>query len=113
MCAGCHGAPGHQRFLGAAYMNPAPPDLTKGPSDLSPAEMFWVIKHGIRMTGMPAWGPTHPNARLWELVAFLRRLPMLSPADYGRLVDQGEAAETGHEHHHGSLGEAAHEEHGS
>jgi mono/diheme cytochrome c family protein len=113
MCAGCHGAPGHERFLGATYMNPEPPDLTRGPSDLSPAEMFWVIKHGIRMTGMPAWGPTHPNAQLWELVAFIRRLPALTSAAYGRLVEQGAASEAGHEHHHGSLGEASHEAYGS
>jgi mono/diheme cytochrome c family protein len=111
MCAGCHGAPGREPFLGAPYMNPPPPKLAEGNTDLSPAELFWVIKHGIRMTGMPAWGPTHPDGRLWELVAFIRHLPTLSPADYQHLVEQGAATEETHGHHHGSLGPAQGEGH--
>ena len=64
MCAGCHGAPGRQPFTGAQDMNPAPPDLAKVAGHQSPAELFWVIKHGIRMTGMPAWWVTHPYDQL-------------------------------------------------
>lgn len=94
MCAGCHGAPGRQPFTGAQDMNPAPPDLAKVAGDESPAELFWVIKHGIRMTGMPAWGATHTDDELWDVVAFLRELPDLSPERYERLA----AAGSGHSH---------------
>ena len=54
MCAGCHGAPGVEPEIGARDMNPPPPDLVEVARERSPAELFWIIKHGIRMTGMPA-----------------------------------------------------------
>jgi hypothetical protein len=58
-----------------------------------------MIKHGIRMTGMPAWGPTHSDAQLWDLVAFLARLPELTAEDYRRLAEG--SADDGHGHDHG------------
>jgi mono/diheme cytochrome c family protein len=63
--------PGRKPFLGAGYMNPSPPDLAKIAPERSPQELFWVIKHGLRMTGMPAWGPTHGDEQLWDLVAMV------------------------------------------
>ena len=47
-----------------------------------PAETFWIIKHGIKMTAMPAWGKTHDDRLIWDMVAFVRKLPGLSPAQY-------------------------------
>jgi hypothetical protein len=54
---------------------------------MTAAEEFWVIKHGIKATGMPAWGVTHSDDMLWDVVAFLRKLPDLSPAEYQALVE--------------------------
>ena len=64
---------------------PRAPELRRG-SSLSPAEEFWVVKHGIRATGMAAWGVTHDDALLWDVVAFLRKLPELTPDQYQALV---------------------------
>lgn len=108
MCATCHGAPGVEPGVVAAGLNPPPPELAKEAETWSAAELFWITKHGIRMTGMPAFGPTHSEEELWELVALVRRLPRLSPAEYGGLVtvnatgESGQAPtnQTGHEHEH-------------
>jgi len=105
MCAGCHGAPGRKPFLGAGYMNPPPPDLAKVAPERSPQELFWVIKHGLRMTGMPAWGPTHDDEQLWDLVAMIKRLPGLAPDDYRALAET--PGDDGHHHDHGSTLHAA------
>ncbi len=98
MCAGCHGAPGLDPMLGARDMNPPPPDLIKAAAERTPAEFFWVIKHGIRMTGMPAWGATHSDTQLWELVAFLERLPELAAEDYRQLTER--SGDDDHRHDH-------------
>lgn len=98
MCAGCHGAPGQAPFLGAADMNPPPPDLAEVASERAPSELFWVVKNGIRMTGMPAWGPTHTDEQIWDLVAFMNRLPELSPKAFTRLAESDRDDGHGHEH---------------
>lgn len=100
MCSGCHGAPGKKPFLGATDMNPPPPDLEGISRQRTAKELFWVVKNGIRMTGMPAWGPTHTDVQIWDLVAFMKRLPELSPSIYRSLIDT-ENEEHGHEHESG------------
>ncbi|MGH6736671.1 MAG: c-type cytochrome [Methyloceanibacter sp.] len=87
MCAGCHLAPGMKRTEMSRGLYPRAPELRRG-SDLSPAEEFWVVKHGIKATGMPAWGVTHSDEMLWDVVAFLRKLPELSPEQYQALVKE-------------------------
>lgn len=99
MCEGCHGAPGKDQSAAAEGMRPEPPELYHGLEDTSPAELFWVVKHGIKMTGMPAWGVTHSDDELWDLVAFLRHLPELDAATYAALE-----AELGGGHHGGAGG---------
>jgi len=64
---------------------PRAPELRRG-SRLTPAEEFWVVKHGVKMTGMPAWGVTHNDELLWDVVAFLRKLPELTADQYQTLV---------------------------
>lgn len=81
MCSGCHLAPGMERTEISQGLYPRAPELAKG-SDLSPEQEFWVIKHGIKMTGMAAWGATHNDTLIWDMVAFLRKLPSLSASDY-------------------------------
>ena len=65
---------------------PRAPELRRG-SALTPGEEFWMVKHGIKMTGMPAWGVTHDDKIIWDVVAFLRKLPGLSAEDYQALVN--------------------------
>ena len=50
-------------------------------------ELYWIIKHGLKMTGMPAFGETHPEEQLWGIVAFLRRLPSLDARTYEQMVE--------------------------
>lgn len=85
MCSSCHLAPGMQRTEISRGLYPRAPELRRG-SQLSPAEQFWVLKHGIKMTGMPAWGVTHDDDVLWDVVAFLRKLPELTADQYQNLV---------------------------
>jgi mono/diheme cytochrome c family protein len=103
MCAGCHLQPGatDSEFRDALY--PQPPNLTQ-PSKKTPAEMFWTIKHGIKMSAMPAWGPTHTDERIWAMVAFLQRLPELTPAQYQILTARSVGDRSAHE-----VGETAHD----
>jgi mono/diheme cytochrome c family protein len=85
MCAVCHLAPGMKRTEIARGLYPRAPELRRG-ADLTPAEEFWVVKHGLKMTGMPAWGVTHSDELLWDVVAFLQKLPELSAEEYQALV---------------------------
>jgi len=81
MCAGCHLGPGVERSEMSQGLYPQAPELARG-TDLNPAEQFWVIKHGVKLTAMPAWGKTHDDALIWDMVAFLQQLPRLSPEQY-------------------------------
>ena len=84
-CAVCHGAPGVPGGDIGRGLYPPPPDLAKAAPFYSPAELFWVVKHGIKMTGMPAWSD-HLDEELWATVAFLQKLPGMSEQDYAKLV---------------------------
>ncbi|MBI2801614.1 MAG: cytochrome c [Gammaproteobacteria bacterium] len=97
MCSGCHLAPGKKNSEIRAGLYPQPPNLTEH-VHTDAAEAFWVIKHGVKMTAMPAWGTTHDDQAIWGLVAFLQKLPGLSAEQYEHLA--GRAA--GHGHHHGT-----------
>lgn len=85
MCSDCHLAPGLEKTEISIGLYPNAPELSRG-SRLSPVEQFWVVKHGIKMTGMPAWGLTHNDSLLWSIVAFLQKLPTLSPEQYQTIV---------------------------
>jgi mono/diheme cytochrome c family protein len=85
MCSLCHLAPGMKRTEISRGLYPRAPELRRK-SDLTPAEQFWVVKHGLKMTGMPAWGVTHNDELLWDIVAFLRKLPDLTADQYQTLV---------------------------
>jgi mono/diheme cytochrome c family protein len=85
MCGSCHLAPGMTRTEISRGLYPRAPELRRG-SGLTPAEQFWVVKHGIKMTGMPAWGVTHDDGLLWDVVAFLRKMPELTAEQYQALV---------------------------
>jgi len=98
-CAVCHGAPGVPKGDIAHGLNPQPPDLKQISALYSPSELFWIIKHGIRMTGMPSWGD-HTDGELWATVDFLGNLPNMTEQDYARLVIQS-TTHGGHHQHEG------------
>ena len=85
MCSLCHLAPGMKRTEISRGLYPRAPELRRK-SELTPAEQFWVVKHGLKMTGMPAWGVTHNDELLWDVVAFLQKLPELTADQYQTLV---------------------------
>ncbi|MCE9686125.1 cytochrome c [Shewanella sp. AS16] len=96
MCAGCHLQPGKQQSDFSLGLYPAPPNLTRAETDEEDATAearirFWTIKHGIKASGMPAWGPSHDDDRIWNMVAFLQRLPELSPEQYQILTARDES----------------------
>ncbi|KRR17046.1 c-type cytochrome [Bradyrhizobium retamae] len=85
-CAYCHGAPGVPIDPIAQSMLPPPPDLSKAVPDWRDRELFWIVKHGIKYTGMPAWVAAQRDDEVWAIVAFLRRLPTLDAAGYRELA---------------------------
>lgn len=84
-CAVCHGAPGVPKGDIARGLYPAPPDLAVTAKSYSDGELFWIVKHGIKMSGMPAWSD-HSDDELWATVAFVRKLPEMTADEYARLL---------------------------
>lgn len=84
-CSGCHLAPGINSSELRRGLYPHPPNLAQQ-APPAPRRAFWVIKHGIKMSAMPAWGTTLEDPAIWELVAFLQQLPAMSAEDYQRLT---------------------------
>ncbi|TPG14640.1 cytochrome c [Sphingomonas koreensis] len=81
MCQGCHLGPGVEKTEISQGLYPQAPELAKA-TDLTPAQQFWIIKHGVKLSAMPAWGKTHPDPLIWDMVAFLQKMPTLSTAQY-------------------------------
>ena len=82
MCAHCHGGPGVEKSEWAKGMLPQPPHLPEVASKWKANEVYWLVKHGVRMSGMPAFGPTHSDDQLWEIAAFVKRLPGMTQGTY-------------------------------
>jgi mono/diheme cytochrome c family protein len=82
MCVTCHGAPGEYKSEIGRGLNPEAPDLPKTTGEWSDTELFWILKNGIKMTGMPAFGDTHPDDKIWAMVAFVRQLQKMTPEEY-------------------------------
>ncbi|HEX4439219.1 MAG TPA: cytochrome c [Thermoanaerobaculia bacterium] len=98
MCVTCHGAPGVDPSEIGEGLNPPAPDLTLAKVQArSDGELFWIVSNGIRMTGMPAFGPTHKEEQIWRMVTFLRHLPELSKDEEKALAAGSEKEEHGHE----------------
>lgn len=85
MCADCHQRPGGEPPALARSLNPAPANLREAAEKRSPEELFWVAKHGIRMSAMPAWGTSREDEELWAITALIARFPQLTAQDYERL----------------------------
>ncbi|PSC03069.1 cytochrome C class I protein [Alsobacter soli] len=82
-CPTCHGAPGVEWAKFSEGLNPSPPDLKDVAKDLEPQQIFWVVKNGIRMTGMPSFaGAGAPDDEIWSIAAFVKKLPEVKEEDY-------------------------------
>lgn len=82
MCVGCHGGPGIEQSEIAQGLYPKPPMLSKAAKDWTPQQLFWITKNGLKMTGMPAFGPTHTDDMIWAIVAFTKKLPSMTKEQY-------------------------------
>jgi hypothetical protein len=119
MCVGCHLAPGIEDSEIRKGLYPQPPKLAMtsdghGDSTRSAARQFWIIKHGVKASGMPSWSKGGmDDGTIWDMVALLQELPVLSPAEYKTLVDTsaGHSHEGADSHGHSQgQGDASHDE---
>ena len=107
-CVTCHGAPGVEKSEIGKGLNPPAPMLDSPVVvERTDGEIFWTIKNGVRMTGMPAFGPTHSDEEIWKIVQFVRHLPQLTEKEKTELQESAEEEE----HHHGKSEEGEHTGH--
>jgi mono/diheme cytochrome c family protein len=85
-CAYCHGTPGQEPSEWSRGMRPQPPHLVEAAKEWSADEIHWIVTNGIKMTGMPAFGPHHTPEEILALTAFVSALPGLSADDYANLA---------------------------
>ncbi len=85
-CAPCHGAPGSPANRIPNNMLPEPPYLPEAAGDWTAEELFWIVKHGLKYTGMPAWPAESRDDEVWAVTAFLARLPQISAEEYAVLA---------------------------
>ena len=97
MCTGCHLAPGVTDSEIRPGLYPTPPNLSKlGAADVK--RTFWIIKHGIKMSAMPAWGKTHTDEQMWDMTVFIRKMPGMTAVQYQSLG--GKPPEEDEDHMH-------------
>jgi mono/diheme cytochrome c family protein len=102
MCQHCHAGPGVKRAEWASGMRPRPPHLKEAAAEWEAKEIYWLVKHGAKMTGMPAFGPSHDDEALWSIAAFVKELPAMTPERYATLGEakSGDTPSTsGHSQH--------------
>ncbi len=81
-CAPCHNRPGGQINAIASRMLPSPPELTQTARERDAAEIFWIVKHGLKYTGMPAWPSELRDDEVWAVTAFVSQVPRSGKAAY-------------------------------
>lgn len=87
-CVHCHGAPGVKPAEWVSGMTPSPPELSTVIDNWSPDEIFWIVKHGVKMSGMPPFGDTESDKTLRNITAFVAQLDDLTPEEYRRLQQE-------------------------
>lgn len=85
-CASCHGAPGVRPLPVMQRATPHAPDLSVNAREWTDRQLFWILRHGVKFSGMPAWGSDGRDDEIRRMVAFVRALPTMSPAQYRALV---------------------------
>jgi mono/diheme cytochrome c family protein len=113
MCVGCHLAPGLVNSEIRPGLYPEPPNLAQ--VRIAPNVAFWAIKHGIKMSAMPAWGASHDDPTIWSMVAFLQKLPGMTRAQYKEIIAKAPPDEdmnmdegNGHGHDHADADQGSH-----
>lgn len=96
MCVQCHTAPGMKPSEISQGMRPKPPELHKVVRELKDAETFWLIRHGIKFTGMPSFGKTHSNDQIWAITGFVKLLPDMRHQEYARWKKISDQERDGH-----------------
>ena len=91
-CVYCHGAPGVDATDWAQAIRPEPPYLPDVLRGRTPAQLFWIVRNGINMTAMPAFGKHLSDQEVWGVVGFIQRLPGMSAEEYARLGREADAA---------------------
>ena len=91
MCVTCHGAPGMEPSEVGKGLLPQPPNLVEVVRRWDRPHLFWIIKNGIKMTGMPGFGPTHSDSEIWDIVAFVETLPNMTAGQYGGMTSDHHA----------------------
>ncbi|MEQ9662907.1 MAG: cytochrome c [Parasphingopyxis sp.] len=102
MCQTCHGGPGAESAIWARDLEPEPPDLGHAAEEWDEGEIYWIVRNGVKMTGMPAFGPTHDEETLRNIAAFVERLPGMSAEEYaafGAAAGHGDTSEAGGDDH--------------
>ena len=94
-CSPCHGSPALRQPVIALAMTPHPPELSKEIPKWRARELFYIVKHGVKFTGMPAWPAQERDDEVWAMVAFLRALPRLTADEYRRLIRDDAGASGG------------------
>jgi mono/diheme cytochrome c family protein len=97
MCSGCHGSPGEEP---AKIFNPSPPALAESRTGFNPSELFWIVKNGIKMTGMPEFGSLHSDEDIWAITAFLVKLPDMTRKQYAAMKEKSGTGHDEHSHDH-------------
>lgn len=92
-CVQCHGAPGVAQSDIGLGMQPLPGPLVDAKQHWRPRELYWVVRHGIKMTGMPAWQYRLADEEIWDLVAFMQQLPQLNAAQYAQWMQAAPSSE--------------------
>jgi mono/diheme cytochrome c family protein len=92
-CVWCHGTPMSYPGKIGKGLNPDPPKLWESAKELSAGEMYWVIKNGIKMTGMPYWSHEYRDEDTWSVVAFLKQLPNISEQQYRQMMQTAKQTE--------------------
>ena len=87
-CVACHGAAAIAREPWVSGMEPSPPYLLDATQTFTPEKLFWIVKNGIKMTGMPAWGSSMSDGEVWQIVAWLEVSAKLPPQTYARWRQQ-------------------------
>ena len=85
MCVTCHAGPGLSKSEAGIGLYPQAPDLARSAKELPPQYLFWVIKNGVKSTGMPGFAKTHSDSKIWAMVAFLEKMKNMTPQDYAAM----------------------------
>lgn len=84
-CVMCHGGPGVSRAEWVKGLEPTPPFLLESGNNWTAAQLDYILEHGIKMSAMPSWGASRSKDQIWNLVAFLKTLPKISPSQFAQM----------------------------